>query len=330
MKLIKILLSILLALIAIIGILVFIKNNQLQKGIAKADSEFEHYIPPQISDWGTVDKVTITPLIDWHSNSPDLKTEAGVSYLIKTDKYTLLFDLGFNQANEDPSPLQQNMARLGVEFDSIDMIVISHNHFDHVGGKKWMDLNSFSPGVTQTSLGKKRIYTPIDMSYPGQTPVTTQIPQILDKGLATIGTIPAELIIGKIDEQALAINIKDKGILLIVGCSHQTIPKIIKRTQDVFNEPIYGIIGGLHFPIPEGRLKLLGGLLDVQKIGSKNGPFDQLTQKDVEENIKLLKDLNIQLVGVGGHDSSDEVIRQFSETFGTSYRYVKVGLPIQI
>ncbi|MBK7230875.1 MAG: MBL fold metallo-hydrolase [Saprospiraceae bacterium] len=326
----KYLLRILIALIIFISILIYWKNQKLQKDIAKAHQEFLNYKPSKIIEWGTVEKLSITPLIDWHTDQTDLKTEAGVSYLIKTDKHKILFDLGYNQKQKDPSPLQHNMAKLGVLLDSIDMIVISHNHFDHVGGKKWMDNNTFSLANNQIELGAKKIFTPIDMSYPGQNPVTTRIPQVLDSGIATLGTIPAELIIGKIDEQALAFHIKGKGILLIVGCSHQTIPKIIKRTQDLFSEPIYGIIGGLHFPIPEGRLKLVGGLIDAQRIGSGNGPFDQLKQKDVDESIKLLKEINIQIVGVGGHDSSDEVIQQFANEFGEKYRYVKVGKRIEL
>ncbi|QQS29471.1 MAG: MBL fold metallo-hydrolase [Sphingobacteriales bacterium] len=323
----KILLAALFLLLIVSG-LIYRKNYILQKEIAKANAEFNNYTPPKISDWGTVDSVFFTPLIDWHAESADLKTEAGVSYLIKAGNRTILFDLGYNPDEQEPSPLMHNMQKLGVSIDDIDMIFISHNHFDHVGGIKWMKNNTFSLGNTQIELGNKRIFTPIDMTYPGQQPINTQIPQLLDSGIATIGAIPAELIIGRIEEQALAINIKDKGILLIVGCSHQTIPKIIKRTKDIFSEPIYAIVGGLHFPIPEGRLKMMGGLIDAQRIGSGNGPFDQLTQKDVDDNIKMIKDQNIQLIGVGGHDSSDEVIAQFEREFGDAYRYVKVGKQI--
>ena len=156
------------------------------------------------------------------------------------------------------------------------------------------------------------------------------MPHRLEAGIATIGTIPSDLIIGRIDEQALGIKIKDKGILLIVGCNHKSIPKIIKRTQNIFSKPIYGIIGGLHFPIPEGRLKLAGGLLDAQRLGSGNGPFDMLTPEDVNHCIKLLKDLSIQVIGVGGHDSSDEIIEQFRKEFGSAYRYAKVEKRIEI
>jgi len=36
------------------------------------------------------------------------------------------------------------------------------------------------------------------------------------------------------------------------------------------------------------------------------------------------------VIGVGGHDSSDEVIEMFSRAFGEAYRYVRVGEPIVI
>lgn len=71
-------------------------------------------------------------------------------------------------------------------------------------------------------------------------------------------------------------NVEGKGIVLIVGCGHQTIPKLLKRYDDVFDEPLYGIVGGLHFPVPEGRLKLLG--LDVQRrLASGEGIFSPIS-----------------------------------------------------
>jgi 7,8-dihydropterin-6-yl-methyl-4-(beta-D-ribofuranosyl)aminobenzene 5'-phosphate synthase len=224
----KIFLSVFIFLMVISG-LIYWKNYRLQQEIARVDSEFATYIPPRISDWGAIEDVSVTPLVDWHAETTDFRTEPGVSYLIKADHHTILFDLGYNAEQQVPSPLMYNMEKLGVTLDHIDMIFISHNHFDHVGGKKWMKANTLSTGNIQVELGKKKIFTPIPMTYPGQNPVNTQSPQILESGIATIGTIPAELIIGRIEEQALAINIKGKGILLVVGCSHQTIPKIIKR-----------------------------------------------------------------------------------------------------
>jgi 7,8-dihydropterin-6-yl-methyl-4-(beta-D-ribofuranosyl)aminobenzene 5'-phosphate synthase len=306
------------------------QQKKLQRGIAKAEEDFKKYIPSKLYNIGCVENLSITPLVDWHADATGYKTEMGVSYLIETDEHTILFDLGYNKNEENPSPLTHNMRKLGVEMSDIDMIFISHNHFDHVGGKKWSAGNTFSPENEQIDLGEKEIYTPIKMTYPGQNPVTTREPQKLATGIATIGTIPRELITGKIEEQSLAINIKDKGILLVVGCSHQTLPKIIKRSQDIFDEPIYGIIGGLHFPVPEGRLKMLGGLIDGQRWASGNGPLDPISQEDVERNIQLMKKIGLKIVGVGGHDSSDDMIELLRNEFGEKYRDVKVGKKIDL
>ena len=95
---------------------------------------------------------------------------------IQTDNHTILFDLGYNAEEQDPSPLQQNMAKFGITLDSIDMIVISHNHFDHVGGHRWMDANTFSLANVQADLGTKKIFTPIDtVSYTHLTLPTSDL-----------------------------------------------------------------------------------------------------------------------------------------------------------
>jgi len=70
------------------------------------------------------------------------------------------------------------------------------------------------------------------MTYPGLKPICTENPTIIGKGVATIGTIPSQLFLfGFTHEQALAVNVEGKGIVLIVGCGHQTLPKILKRAR---------------------------------------------------------------------------------------------------
>lgn len=89
----KKLLLVLVSLLVIVSGLVYWKNYNLQKAIKKADAAFANDVPPTF--WGD-ERVSIIPLIIWHSETPDLKTEAGVSYLIQTDNHTILFDLGYN------------------------------------------------------------------------------------------------------------------------------------------------------------------------------------------------------------------------------------------
>ena len=318
----------LLVAVAIVGAFAYLQLR-LGDGIEETDRVYRESAPARLADLGSTRSLSILPLVDWHTSRPDLRGEAGVSYLIRTDSNTILFDVGFNRQNADPSPLQHNMDTLGIGAGDFDTVVISHNHPDHVGGMGWARRGSFSLGPEQIDLTGKRAFTPVPMSYPGITPVNSPNPTALGEGVATTGTIPRQLFIGRVEEQALAVNVRDKGVVLIVGCGHQTLPRILERASAIFSEPIYGLIGGLHYPVPEGRGRLLG--LDVQRLlASGEGPFDPLTEAQVRAEIEQLKQHSPGLVGLSGHDSSDPVIEWFREAFGPAHRDVRVGEWIEI
>lgn len=325
MKILKIAVIIVLIIAVISAVGLWRLNSKLQDRIAAADDEWQQYDPPRIKDFGSTSSLKIIPLIDWHLSDTTLQGEVGVSYLLETDSVTILFDLGHNAEQENPSPLARNMERLGVSVDAIDLIVVSHNHLDHVGGMDFMKNATFGINPDQeTDLSDKRIYTPIPMTYPGASPVTSKDPTVIAPGVATIGTIRRALFMGDIEEQSLAVHVKGKGLVLVVGCSHQTVTRILARTEQVFEMPVYGLFGGLHFPVPDGRMTMAG--IDVQRtLASGNGPFDPLQMSEVKREMALVAERDPGLVGVGGHDSSDEVIAMFAEKFGEAYRYVQVG-----
>jgi metal-dependent hydrolase (beta-lactamase superfamily II) len=324
------------ALLAIVSLLVIglagafcLAQIRLSRGIGRAEQAWREYEPPAIRDFGSTRSLSILPLVDWHASRPGLETEAGVAYLIRTDRSRILFDVGFNSRNTDPSPLLYNMQALGIGTDDFDTIVISHNHLDHVGGMRWARHRTFSLGREQLDLTGKRAFTPVPMTYPGLTPVHAKDPTVIAEGVATTGTIPRQLFIGWVEEQALAINVAEKGLVLVIGCGHQTVPKLLERTRAVFSEPIHGLVGGLHYPVPKGRAVVLG--IPIQKlIASGNGPFSPVDQEEVSSNIDMLRRLEPGLVGLSEHDSSDEVIQQFREAFGPAHRDVRVGEPIVV
>ena len=192
-----------------------------QMGLVETEKAYQEATIERLLDIGETQTLKVLPLINWHTLNDKFQGEQGVSYLIQTDEQTILFDVGHNEKRTTPSPLQHNMKQAGVKLTDIDSIFISHNHFDHVGGKPFMREATFSLGLEQTSLDKKKAYTPIPMTYPGITTTFTPNPTIIGKGVATSGTIPRQLIIGRIDEQFLAINVANKGIVLIVGCGQQ-------------------------------------------------------------------------------------------------------------
>ncbi len=48
------------------------------------------------------------------------------------------------------------------------------------------------------------------------------------------------------------------------------------------------------------------------------------------QDIELLKQAGLQVIGLGVHDTSDEAIKYFSDSFGSVYRLVEVGREITI
>jgi len=315
-----------LTLLGLVGILMI----RFQRGKKKAALEWESLSKNILDFGGATRHLEIVPLIDLNTKDKVLKGEPGVSYLIKTDQSTILFDLGYNMNKEDPSPLMHNMKQLGVSVDDIDSIVISHNHPDHVGGMKWKSKKTFSFANDQIDLGNKKVYTPIPMTYPGLEPVCTCEPTVISPGIAITGTIANPLFfLGWTPEQALAINVKDKGIVIIVGCGHQTVYKLIKRVRVLFKEPIYGIIGGLHCPVTDAPLKILG--IPVQKfVGTGKLPWRPITMEEVRENIKIIKTDDPKIVALSPHDSCEASIREFQSSFPNVNRDIKVGETITV
>ena len=308
------------------------KNSKLKKELTKfieakqkAEQHWEGFKYQNIENISTTKTLEILPLIDWHSIRDDLKVELGVSYLIKTDDKTILFDVGLNSKNSDPSPLLINMDVLGISIEDIDIIVISHNHSDHVGGEKWSKNNTFSLTIYQIDLGDMKVYTPVPMTYPGLNPICSDKPMVIAKGVATIGTISNSLfLMGLVQEQALAINVEGKGIVLVVGCGHQTLPRIIERTEALFDEPIYGLIGGLHYPVNGGPIEIMGWF-PHKKFGTGKLPWQPITIEELEENIKFLKKRNPKIVGLSAHDSSELSIKAFHDAFPKASKDIIVG-----
>jgi 7,8-dihydropterin-6-yl-methyl-4-(beta-D-ribofuranosyl)aminobenzene 5'-phosphate synthase len=281
--------------------------------------------PAAFAQLGSTRRLEVLPLVDWNVARPDLRGEAGVSYLVRTDRATILFDLGGNLQGSDPSPLLDNMKRLGVSFADIDTLVISHPHMDHVGGQRFATSRTFSPGNEQIDLGRLRVFVPTPMSYPGLQPQVVVGPTVIAPGVASTGPLTGRLYMGPVDEQALAIRVEGQGIALIVGCGHQGLAALLERTAALFDEPLHAMVGGLHYPVPKGRWQSMG--VDVQR-WAVWGPTGGPTLEDVGREIDLLARTGVRLVSLSPHDSSDEAIEAFRARFGAGYRDLRVGEPL--
>lgn len=276
----------------------------------------------RLGDFGATRRLEILPLVDWNVAGPGLQGEAGVSYLIRTDANTILFDVGLNARGSDPSPLQANMQRLGVSLDDVDTVVVSHPHMDHVGGLRWARERSFSTGNVQPDLGGKRVFVPMPMRYPGITPTVAAAPTVIAPGVATTGAIPAQLYMSRVEEQALVIRVQDKGLVVLVGCGHQGLPRLLERIGALSEVPLHGLVGGLHLPVPGGRISMAG--VDVQRL-VVFGPFRGPQEADALRAAALLASRKPSWVSLSPHDSSDESIDAFRRAFGAAYHDLRVG-----
>jgi 7,8-dihydropterin-6-yl-methyl-4-(beta-D-ribofuranosyl)aminobenzene 5'-phosphate synthase len=123
--------------------------------------------------------------------------------------------------------------------------------------------------------------------------------------------------------------VEKKGIVLIVGCGHQTVPKLLDRVAALFDEPLYGIIGGLHYPVEGGPIEY-AGMTPHSYFGTGKEPWNPITKKELQANIALLKQYQPKIVALSPHDSSPLSLRMFRKNFGDAYRHVRVGEEIRI
>jgi len=277
---------------------------------------------------GSTRRLEVLPLVDWHAAEEGLKTETGVSYLVRTDANTILLDTGLNGDDEDPSPLLQNMGRLGVSLGDVDTFFITHNHGDHVGGGKWAEKRTFSVTGRQVPLGDVKVYAPTEMTYPGLKPVYARDPQVIGEGVASTGTIANSLFFwGFTEEHSLAVNVEGKGVVLVVGCGHHTVPRLLERAEALFDEPIYGLVGGLHYPVMGGPTEVYG-YAGHKYAGTGKPPWEHITVEELQANIQLLRGRGLGLVALSPHDSSELSMEAFRGAFPDAYRELRVGDPI--
>ncbi len=287
---------------------------------------------PKLTDLGTVKRLSILPLIDWYTadNGPALTGEPGVSYLIRADDTTILFDVGYNKLQEHPSPLLHNMAALGIDLAQVNALVISHAHADHLGGGSHAQQHTFALSGQPVNLNQMPAYVPEPLMNPTAKTIVVDGPHPIAPGVASMGPIPRQLFFdGWRPEQSLAINVEGKGLVLAIGCGHPTIQRIVERAEMLFEEPIYGIVGGLHYPVTESRTKAYG--IPRQAIfGTGKWPWDPINRGDVKEAIAFLQSRQAKLVSLSPHDSCDWTLETFRQAFGEAYQDLLVGREIVI
>ena len=144
--------------------------------------------------------------------------------------------MGFGPTN---NTLSYNANKLNVKIDEIDSIAISHFHSDHMGGIDAFKEQTVKVPEEFIPKSEKVCYLPKEGQANGFFAEQIHGPQVLSGGIVTTGPLSRSLfILGPVEEQALIINLKGKGLVIFTGCGHPTIEVILKMVRKISDEPI--------------------------------------------------------------------------------------------
>lgn len=267
--------------------------------------------------------------------SDTLVAEHGLSLLITVyfgeKRRTVLFDTGYSQVG-----VPHNLKRLGVDLKEIDAIVLSHGHMDHTGSlsvlldsmphpvplvvhpdaflfPRYFMLDDgtrleFPKTLVRDDLQERKIEvlesrTPSliadnTLMITGEVERTTEF----EKGLPNaLMERDGEIVKDPIsDDQAVIINLKGKGLVVVSGCSHAGIINTVLFAEKITGlQKVHTILGGFHLSGP---------------------PFEPLIDATIVELKKMAPEIIVPM-----HCTGWKAIKKFSEEFASSFILNSVG-----
>jgi len=225
---------------------------------------------PSLAAGANPSTVQITILYDAFGKPSAMEKDWGFAAFIEYGGRRILFDTG-----DDPDILAKNAKAKGVDLSKLDFAVLSHRHGDHMGGMEY--LLSINPMVKiyapkenfgvygftlpgsfyrkdESLAAEQRYYDgtpPSVMKFGSAWPranfelieKTTEIAPGIYL-IALVSDKPSTL---ELRELSLAINTPE-GIVLVVGCSHPGIDKIVEVATSI-NPRMHLVAGGFHLVV---------------------------------------------------------------------------------
>ena len=262
----------------------------------------------------------------------------GVSFLLdgisgKTRK-NILIDVGQNS-----EALLHNMKIMGISPSIIDAVILTHCHYDHTQGITNMvrhigkkDL----PVIAHTDIFRLHFMTEPYHRHVGIMPgdskdeieraggsiSLSKEPVVIMPGIMTTGEIPRRNDFERVgialktienknivddrmlDDNSLIANVKNRGLVIITGCSHAGIVNIANYAKEIAGvNTIEAIIGGLH-------------LVDAD---------DDVINRTVEE----LDVMNVSWISAG-HCTGFKAQARMYRTFGERFSPLHTGMEFNV
>jgi 7,8-dihydropterin-6-yl-methyl-4-(beta-D-ribofuranosyl)aminobenzene 5'-phosphate synthase len=218
---------------------------------------------------------------------PDaLIAEPGFSALVRIERNgrerTLLFDTGVS-----PNGMVENMRRLGLSAADVEVIVLSHGHWDHVTGMEglvrvlgatrlpvmihpefWNRRRVRFPGLEPAELPSSSRRALEGMGF--EITEERQPSFVLDRAALITGEVDRttpfetgfhghEAMHGRdwrpdpliLDDQALVLRLRDRGLVIVSGCGHAGIVNTVRYARRLTGQDkVAAIVGGFHLSGP--------------------------------------------------------------------------------
>ena len=216
-----------------------------------------------------------------------LRAEHGFSALVTARRgdqsTTVLFDTGVS-----PDGLASNAGFLELGMDNVQGVVLSHGHFDHAGGFPGLARLRGQSGLPLTV--HPAVWTRRRLAPPGGTPnelptlskgaLEREGFQVIERRQPSLLAGGSILITGEvdrttefergmppphqawdghewrhdapvIDDQALVINLRGQGLVVITGCGHAGVVNIVRQAMRLTGVArLHALIGGFHLSGP--------------------------------------------------------------------------------
>ena len=211
--------------------------------------------------------------------------------MAKIGSNMILFDTG-----EVGQVLLENMRRLRIDPTTIDAVIISHKHHDHLGGldaflKVNSDVMVYIPRSFPSQITGR-------ITRAGATPVTVGITRQIVPGVYTLGEMG-----GTIREQSMVLKTV-RGLVVVTGCAHPGIVPILGQVKRAFLEqPIYLALGGFH--------------------------LESDSYSELAEIVQAVKELGVRKVA-SCHCTGERAFRRFQMVYGEDCIVTGVGGRIEI
>lgn len=255
----------------------------------------------------------------------------GLSLYIETKKHKILFDTG-----PDDSFIK-NAHQLGVDLSEVDLLIISHGHYDHGGGlKAFLTINNKAKILLSKYafdkyyvkiLGLFKYYVGLDIGISDCDRIKLIEDSVsIDDEVLLFGNITSDKLMPTGNKKLLTLRdgqytkddfaheinllLKEDGKLtLFCGCSHKGVINIVDKAKSIVEKGIDTVVGGMH-------------LYDLKP----NKPKDQ---KYLDELVLAINKSNVTMYYTC-HCTGVQVYEYLKKQSENEISYLKTGMIIDI